>query len=117
MSPYNTYFYCTFMDLGKRCTNQRCTTFGEQCLEHTTTGAQNQWSTESLGAQAFGAQPLEHRTIGAQGYLEHKASQIIFGLWIYTFSMIERTTYSQHWVLRLWVILWLYPVGIITTQL
>ena len=37
-------------------------------------GAQYQWSTESLGAQAFGAQPLEHRTNGAQGYLEHQAN-------------------------------------------
>ena len=63
-----------FQDLGKRCTNQRCTTFGAQPLEHRANGAHNQWSTESLGAQVFGAQPLEHRTNGAQGYLEHQAN-------------------------------------------
>ena len=43
-------------------------------MEHRANGAHNQWSTESLGAQAFGAQPLEHRTNGAQGYLEHRAN-------------------------------------------
>ena len=77
-------------------------------------GAHNQWSTEpmehrvirctGLWSTTFGAQPLEHRTNGAQGYLEHqangaqgqmghRASQIFLVLWIYTFSMIEITTY------------------------
>ena len=52
-----------YTDLGKRCTNQRCTTFGEQSLEHTPNGAQNQWSTGLFGAPGkWGTGPN-----GAQG--------------------------------------------------
>ena len=67
--------------------------FGAQPLEHRTIGAQNQWSTESLGAQVFGAQPLEHRVIWSTRQMGHRVSQTFLGPWIYTFSMIEITTY------------------------
>ena len=67
-------------------------------------GAQNQWSTVPMEhrvirctgfwSTTFGAQGyLEHQANGAQGQMGHRASQIFLVLWIYTFSMIEITTY------------------------